>query len=181
MKRSKIMTLTTRQVHEKLMTLRDKWMKAVADDASREVIREKRVAWHSYRDAIDPKLGACLDAAMTWIRKHHPVVYGDSSWTNCTEICEVLHEYHGIGRWISKDDTSLDDEFVLASDEVTPQSMILRAYAYADAEHDREIDIVAAGGLDVSGIEARLCDIGVMLDDVRRFDQQLQQLQVVGV
>ena len=174
------MALTTRQVHEELMTRRDDWMNAVADDASREVIRKKREHWHSYRDAIDPNLGACLDAAMTWIRKHHPVVYGDSSWTNCTEICEMLQEYYGIGCWISKDDTRLDAEFVLASDEVTPQSMILRAYAYADAEHDREIDIVAAGGLDVSGIEARLRDIRVMLDDVRRFDQQLQQIQVVG-
>ena len=162
-----------KQVHLELMTRRNAWLSAVRANESKESIRKKCEHWKNYRDAIDPNLIAVLAAAMKWIKENHSRVYLNSSWTNCAGICETLYEYHGIGYLIDEDDASLDGPFVPVSSEVNPKSMVIRAYAYADARADKEIDILSSGGLDTSYVESNLNDIHVMLHDVKQFNTKL--------
>jgi hypothetical protein len=126
-----------------------------------------------FQDSIAPELVVSLRKAQEWIREKHSVVYCGSNWTNCFGKEEALFEYVGFNRY-RMDRERGEEEFKVV--DVSPKQMIVDGYKYYKILVDREVDVLAAGGVDTERVFVLEDAISSMLLDLKEFDDQLESV-----
>jgi len=162
---------TTQEVYLKLRRLSDDVYNVYKKKGHCPEYRELHKKYAEFRDSIDPNLSSVIKKAMDWLKDNHTYVFFNSSWSNCYSLDNAMYDYLGFSAYRRKPEPGIP--FKTAT--VTPKEMILNGFKYYKAQLDQEADILSAGGLDTDHISYTDQQIINMLEDIKTFDNNLEQ------
>ena len=171
---------TNLNVHRTLRSLFKAWTATLKNEinfsaqkttkAQKAFQNEKYKAFNDFRSNIDPRLQENLRIANSWIKSNHEYIYWNSIWTNTCGYDELLQQYHGIGCPFGIREKGL---MIFSPCNKSPKQLIMDGYKFYVEQADKEIDILAAGGISTECVDALTAKIKQMLESLKHQNEDL--------